>query len=188
MSPQRCSKLLLFTFYLLSPQRFSKLLPFTFYLLSPQRFSKLLHFTFYLISPQRFSKLLHFTFYLLSHLDASSKWSPSLQATGPIWLGRLKWREFRMNFASYFTGVSFSDLLRPVFFPTRTKNSLPTYFKFSGSWWIEMVKSKLLGGKTISTLQRYLLASKTDEICLFFLVRECRWQWSHSYSGFGPPP
>ena len=140
-----------------------KAFTFTFYLMSPQRCSKLLPFTFDLMSPQRFSKLLHFTFYLLSHLDASSKWSPSLQAMGPIWLGRLKWREFRVNFASYFTGVSFSDLLRPVFFPTRTKNSLPTYFKFSGSWWIEMVKSKLLGGKTISTLQRYLNASKTDE-------------------------
>ena len=57
-----------------------------------------------------------------------------------------------MNFASYFTGVAFSDLLRTVFFPTRTQNSLPTYFKLSGSWWIAMVKSKLLGGKTIPTL------------------------------------
>ena len=117
MSPQRFLKLLHFTFYLMSPQRFSKLLHFTFYLLSPQRFSKLLHFTFYLMSPQWFSKLLHFTFYLMSHHNASSKWSRSLQATGPIWLARLKWREFRMNFASYFTGVAFSDLLRPVFFP-----------------------------------------------------------------------
>ena len=108
------------------------------------------------------------TFYLMSHHNASSKWSRSLQATGPIWSAKLKWREFRMNFASYFTGVAFSDLLRTVFFPTRTQNSLPTYFKLSGSWWIAMVKSKLLGGKTICTLQRYILASKTDEILLFF--------------------
>ena len=72
---------------------------------------------FVLLSPQRFSKLLHFTFYLMSHHNASSKWSPSLQAMGPIWLARLKWREFRMNFASYYTGVAFSDLLRTVFFP-----------------------------------------------------------------------
>ena len=93
-----------------------------------------------------------------------------------------------MNFASYFTGDSFSDLLRTVFFPTRTQNSLPTYFKLSGSWWIAMVKSKLLGGNTISTLQRYLLASETDEIFLFFLVRECPRHWSHTYSDFGPPP
>ena len=63
---------------------------------------------------------------------------------------------------------------------------MQTYFKFSGSWWIAMVKSKLLGGKTISTLQRYLHASKTDE--LFFLVRECPGQWVHTYDYFGPSP
>ena len=72
---------------------------------------------FVLLSPQRFSEFLLHTFYLMSHLDASSKWSRSLQAMVPIWLARLKWREFRVNFASYFTGVSFSRLLRIVFFP-----------------------------------------------------------------------
>ena len=140
---------------------------------------------FVLLSPQRFSKLLHFTFYLMSHLNAF-KVVALFASDGSNLIGKAQVERIQDEFCLLLYRCCLFRSFTYCVFPTRTRNSFKTYFKFSGSWWIAMAKSKLLGGKTIFT--RYLQASKTDEICLFFLVRGCPEQWSHTYSDCGPPP